>query len=118
MIPLIVFFILLSVIGIFLWVFGKVKENTVAVIIFCSAIFCIVVPSLIQKTSLTYDKTPVENFLDAEVFYSETENKYYALTSDEQWEFWNLYDIKEIPEELLRERQKDNKTYKNLFEGK
>ena len=64
MIPLIVFFILLSVIGIFLWAFGKVKENTVAVIIFCSAIFCIVVPSLIQKTSLTYDKTPVENVED------------------------------------------------------
>lgn len=118
MIPLILFFVLLSVIGIFLWAFGKIKENTMAVIILCAVVVGIVIPSLVQKTTLTYDKLPVENFLDAEVFYSEKENKYYALTSDEQWKFWDLYDIKEISEELLQERQNDKRTYKNLFENK
>lgn len=118
MITLLILFILISIIGICLWANGKVKENILALIIFCAAIFCIVVPSLTQKTVLTYDKQPAYNFLDAEVYYSTTEDKYYALTSNEQWKFWDLYDIEEIPEELVKERQSENKTYKKLFVSK
>lgn len=103
MITLIIVFIILSIIGFLLWLFGKVHETVFAGFALIGAL-CIVIPSIIQSTSLSYGLIPTRNFIDGQLFYDETNEKYYAIYSDENWKFWDLYEKIEIPTNVAEQK--------------
>lgn len=103
MITLLIVFIILSIIGFLLWLFGKGQETVFAGFALIGAL-CIVIPSIIQSTSLSYGLIPTRNFIDGQLFYDETNEKYYAIYSDENWKFWDLYEKVEIPKDIALQK--------------
>ena len=115
MIVLLVTFTVLAFTGTIVWAISEKWGLIVGRSLLVIALLVLLTPTLVQKAAVTYDKMPVESFRDAEVYYSESEGQYYAITSEENWKFWDLYDEVPISENLLKERQNDKNIYKNLF---
>ena len=115
MITMLILFIAVSVFGIVLWVCGKISEGAVAGFCLFAAMVFIVIPSIVQSTTLSYDLTPIKNFVDGQLFHDDETNKYYAIYSDENWKFWDLYEKIEIPPNVAKEKiVSENRLEKNV----
>ena len=75
MITLLIIFVILSIIGFLLWLFGKGHETVFAGFALIGAL-CIVIPSIIQSTSLSYGLIPTRNFIDGQLFYQKIEQEH------------------------------------------
>ena len=99
MITMILLFLLTCILSLILWVAGKVQEQGMAGIALAGIVLFILTPALSQKIPLTYDKIPYASSMSAEIYYSESENKYYKITDGEYWNIFDLYNVCEISEE-------------------
>lgn len=109
MYTLIIAFVIGFVLAISLWIVDIIKkESTVALICLICSICFIVLPGLVEKTVLTKDMQIYDRFIDAEVYYSPEEEKYYALLDKpNSFVFWDLYELKEVDEVTLKEKEKN-----------
>ena len=77
MITMILLFVLSCAVGFGLWMCGKISETAVAGFALFGAIAFIVMPCLCQKVPITYNKIPYVQCINTEIYYSQSENKYY-----------------------------------------
>lgn len=99
MITMILLFLFTCILSFILWVLGKLEDMGMAYIVFAGVVLFILAPALFQKIPIVYDKIPYASTIRSEIYYSKSENKYYKITDDENWNMFDLYDICEISEE-------------------
>ena len=105
MYTLLISFLLSIIICIWLWATEKINEGKMALIFFISAVCFLLSPAIIEKQTLIGDMQMHSQFIDAEVYYEKETEKYYALyDSKNSFEFWHLYELKEIDKSLLKEK--------------
>lgn len=104
MITMLILFVVTCLLGIILWVCNKISECTLAGFCLLAAMVFILIPSITQSTILSYGLTPSKNFIDGQLYYDEKADKYYAIYSDENWKFWDLYEKVEVPNDIAKEK--------------
>ena len=99
MITMLLLFIATFFVAIILFAMGKIKEIHIGTITLAGVVLFILAPSIVQKIPMVYNNVPYAQNIDAEIYYSQSENKYYKITDDEYWNIFDLYNVCEISEE-------------------
>ena len=79
------------------------KEIILIALLFGLAAVMLYIPTNVQKTEAIGNAVLVERFADADLYYDEASDFYFAVETD-KWDIFNLYTRVEIPQELAKEK--------------
>jgi hypothetical protein len=99
MTSLIILFILLSIGATVLMFWGKINFFQCLAMILIIGILIMLIPAIAQHPQIPKDKELISQTQNAKVYFSQSENKYYEITLNMGFEFWSLYNIKQIEAE-------------------